>query len=142
MPEFRPTAPQAERLKKLFADGERELLAECNCILMQSVVEGPGDIHQRRINQIKQDLRDGSKQWVEEAIPECYLLGLKVIQPDLDIRSISAIHLQTMEVLAQNTLSRLLGMVDTVGRQIDDMIKVHNLAIIQQSLKSARREAS
>jgi hypothetical protein len=137
MSEFSPTAHQAQRLTKLFGDAERELLRECNCILLQSVIEGPGDPAQQRINQIKKELLDGCRQWVQEAIPECYLLGLKKVQGEFFYDTLGAQHMQALEVLAQNTFSRLAGVVDVVGRQIDDMIKQHNLAIIQQSLKNA-----
>jgi hypothetical protein len=136
MPEFPPTAPQADRLKRLFEDAERELLRECNCILLQSVIEGPGDPAQQRINQIKKEMLEGCRQWVSEAIPECYLLGLKQAQGKVFYDTLGAQHLQAMEVLAQSTFSRLANVVDVIGRQIDDQIKQHNLAIIQQSLQN------
>jgi len=139
MPEFSPTKPQADRLAQLFQDAEIELLRECNRILMQSAIEGPGDQAQQRIAQIKGELLAGCKQWVEEAIPESYMQGLQSVKGDIFYDNLDAVHILAMESLAQNTYSRLAGVVDVVGRQIDDMIKQHNLAIVKQSLQSARK---
>ncbi len=137
MPEFPPTSPQAQRLIKLFEDAERELLRECNCILLQSSIIGPDDLRVARIKQIRAELLAGSRQWVEEAIPDCYLAGLRAARGNLDPTSLSPLHLQTMDVLAQSTFSRLAGVVDVVGRQIDDMIKQHNLAHLKAAMQKA-----
>lgn len=138
MPEFKPVSKDATRLKQLFEDAERALLRECNCILLKSTIVGQDDPAVKRIEQIKSELLAGCIQWVEEAITASYLKGLQVAQEEATMESLGELHIKAMEALAQNTYSRLAGVVDVVGRQIEDMIKSHDLAIIKQSIQIAR----
>jgi hypothetical protein len=122
---------QAQRLIKLYDQAEKEILKECNRLLLKNP-ESYSLAWQKtvlqRVKQIRGDLLDGSRTWCESAIPDSYMKG--VAWADADplagqklMAGFGGIHQQAVEVLADNSFSRLSDVGNTVGRRVDDIFR-------------------
>lgn len=122
---------QALRLIRMYGDAEKEILKECNRLLLKNP-ESYSMAWQKtvlaRVQQIRGDLLAGSRTWCQEAIPDSYMKG--VAWADADpltgnkvMAGFGSIHQQAVEVLADNAYSRLENVVHVVGRQTDDIFR-------------------
>lgn len=136
MPEKSPLSDaQARRLIKLYDQAEKEILKECNRLLLKSP-ESYSLAWQKtvlaRVKQVRGELLAGSRTWCSEAIPDSYMKG--VAWADADplagtklMGGFGGIHQQAVEVLADNTFSRLSDVNNVVGRRVDDIFRTISL---------------
>jgi len=132
MPTKKPLSDaQAQRLIKLYDQAEKEILKECNRLLLKNP-ESYSLAWQKtvlaRTRQIRKGLLDGSRTWCSEAIPDSYMKGMAWADADpLAGQKLMAgfgkIHQQAVEVLAENSYSRLLDVNNVVGRRVDDIFR-------------------
>ena len=132
MPDNNPLSDaQAQRLIKLYGEAEKEILKECNRLLLKNP-ESYSLAWQKtvlaRVQQIRGDLLKGSRTWCQEAIPDSYMKG--VAWADTDplagqklMAGFGSIHQQAVEVLADNAYSRLADVNSVVGRRVDDVFR-------------------
>ena len=122
---------QAQRLIRLYDEAEREILKECNRLLLKNP-ESYSLAWQKtilqRVQQIRADLLTGSRTWCEEAIPDSYMKGVAWADADplagtKTLAGFGSIHQQAVEVLADNTYSRLQDVNNVVGRRVDDVFR-------------------
>jgi hypothetical protein len=117
---------QAQRLTQLYSDGEREILNE----LGKALVKGNSTTHLKlvlnNVQAIREDLLAGARTWMEQALPEAYLEGMKEAGVGA-VTSFSGIHQQAMQVLAENTYQRMVYVDQVIGRRTDDIYR--NLAL-------------
>lgn len=122
---------QAKRLIQLYGDAEKELLAECNRLLLKNP-ESYSLAWQKtllqRVQQIRGDLLAGSRTWCEEAIPDSYMKGMAWADADplagqKLMAGFGSIHQQAVEVLADNAYSRLTDVNSVIGRRVDDVFR-------------------
>lgn len=122
---------QAQRLIRLYGEAEKEILKECNRLLLKNP-ESYSLAWQKtilqRVQQIRGDLLKGSRDWCQEAIPDSYMKG--VAWADTDplagqklMAGFGSIHQQAVEVLADNAYSRLADVNSVVGRRVDDVFR-------------------
>jgi hypothetical protein len=132
MPDSSPLSDaQAQRLIRLYGEAEKEILAECNRLLLKNP-ESYSLAWQKtllqRVQQIRADLLKGSRDWCQEAIPDSYMKG--VAWADADplagtkvLAGFGSVHQQAVEVLADNAYSRLSDVNNVVGRRVDDIFR-------------------
>jgi hypothetical protein len=122
---------QAQRLIRLYGAAEKEILKECNRLLLKNP-ESYSIAWQKtvlaRVRQIRGELLAGSSTWCSEAIPASYMKG--VAWADADplsgqkvLAGFGSIHQQAVEVLADNAYSRLQDVNNMVGRRVDDVFR-------------------
>jgi len=132
MPKINPLSnAQAERLIKLYSGAEKEILKECNRLLLKNP-ESYSLAWQKtvlqRVKQIRDDLLKGSRTWCSEAIPDSYMRGMAWADADplagqKLMAGFGSIHQQAVEVLADNTFSRFSDVNNVVGRRVDDIFR-------------------
>lgn len=132
MPTISPLSDaQAQRLIRLYGEAEKELLAECNRLLLKNP-ESYSLAWQKtllaRVQQIRADLLKGSRDWCQEAIPDSYMKGVAWADKDplagtKTLAGFGSIHQQAVEVLANNAYSRLEDVNSVVGRRVDDVFR-------------------
>jgi hypothetical protein len=132
MPDSSPLSDaQAKRLIQLYGEAEKEILKECNRLLLKNP-ESYSLAWQKtllaRVQQIRGDLLAGSRTWCEQAIPDSYMKG--VTWADADplsgqkvLAGFGSIHQQAVEVLADNAYSRLEDVNNVVGRRVNDVFR-------------------
>jgi hypothetical protein len=81
-----------------------------------------------RTRQIRKGLLDGSRTWCSEAIPDSYMKGMAWADADplagqKLMAGFGGIHQQAVEVMAENTFSRLSDVNSVVGRRVDDIFR-------------------
>lgn len=123
---------QASRLIKMYDAGEKDILKEINRLLLKAKTPEYSLAWQKqmlgRVQQIRGQLLAGSRTWCQEAIPASYIEGFKFADTDPLIGSavragFGAIHQQAVQVLAENTYSRLSSVDQIVGRNVDDIFR-------------------
>jgi hypothetical protein len=132
MPDNNPLSDaQAQRLIKLYGEAEKEILKECNRLLLKNP-ESYSLAWQKtilqRVQQIRGDLLKGSRTWCQEAIPDSYMKGVSWADTDplagqKLMAGFGSIHQQAVEVLADNAYSRLADVNAVVGRRVDDVFR-------------------
>jgi hypothetical protein len=132
MPSKNPLSDaQANRLIRMYGEAEKEILKECNRLLLKNP-ESYSLAGQKtvlaRVQQIRGDLLQGSRTWCSEATPDSYMKG--VAWADSDPRAgtkllagFGSIHQQAVEVLADNAYSRLEDVNNVVGRRVNDVFR-------------------
>lgn len=133
---------QARRLIQLYDEAEREILKECNRLLLknpESYSLAWANTILQRIRQIRGDLLNGSRTWCEEAIPDSYMAGIKWADKDpligtKLIAGFGGVHEQAAQVLAENAYSRLEDVDRVVGRRIDDIFRSVSLEATKGSV--------
>ena len=122
---------QAQRLIRLYGEAEKEILKECNRLLLKNP-ESYSLAWQKtllqRVQQIRGDLLTGSRDWCQEAIPDSYMKGVAWADADplagtKTLAGFGSIHQQAVEVLADNAYSRLQDVNSVVGRRVDDVFR-------------------
>ena len=122
---------QAQRLIQMYDGAEKEILKECNRLLLKNP-ESYSLAWQKtilaRVQQIRGDLLDGSRTWCQEAIPDSYLKGVSWADADplagqKLLAGFGSIHQQAVDVLAENSYSRLADVGNVVGRRVDDIFR-------------------
>jgi hypothetical protein len=125
------TDAQAQRLIKLYGEAEKEILAECNRLLLKNP-ESYSLAWQKtllqRVQQIRGDLLKGSRDWCQEAIPDSYMKGVAWANADplagtQTLAGFGSVHQQAVETLADNAYSRLSDVNSVVGRRVDDVFR-------------------
>jgi hypothetical protein len=134
MPKKKPNPlsdAQAKRLIRMYDQAEKEILKECNRLLLKNP-ESYSIAWQKtvlaRTRQIRGDLLAGSRTWCQEAIPESYMKGVSWADADALagtklMAGFGGIHQQAVEVLAENTFSRLSDVNNVVGRRVEDIFR-------------------
>jgi hypothetical protein len=122
---------QAKRLIQLYGEAEKEILKECNRLLLKNP-ESYSLAWQKtllqRVQQIRGDLLKGSRDWCQEAIPDSYMKGVAWANSDplagtKTLAGFGSIHQQAVEVLADNAYSRLEDVNNVVGRRVNDVFR-------------------
>jgi hypothetical protein len=122
---------QAQRLIRLYDEAEREILKECNRLLLKNPESYSLSWQKtllQRVQQIRADLLAGSRTWCQEAIPDSYMKGVSWADADplagtKVLAGFGSIHQQAVEVLADNAYSRLQEVNSVVGRRVDDVFR-------------------
>ena len=132
MPSISPLSDaQAKRLIQMYDGAEKEILNECNRLLLKNP-ESYSLAWQKtilaRVQQIRGDLLKGSRTWCQEAIPDSYMKGVSWADADplagqKLLAGFGSIHQQAVEVLSENTFSRLSDVNNVVGRRVDDVFR-------------------
>jgi len=133
---------QARRLIDFYGEAEKELLRECNRLLLSATPKYSAarvNTLLQRIRQIRGDLLNGSRTWCESAIPDSYMAGIKWADKDplagtKLIAGFGNIHTQAAQVLAENAYSRLEDVDRVVGRRIDDIFRSVSLEATKGSV--------
>jgi hypothetical protein len=129
-----PSDAQAKRLIKFYNEAEILILNECSKILLGKDLYNA----QERIDQIKKDLLEGSRQWAEEALPDSYQKGIdaadELIPKDKEsIADFEQIHTKTIASISEEAYSRLADVVSVVGRRIDAIFQTMDLQTAKKS---------
>ncbi len=127
------TDAQAKRLIKLYDQAEKEILKECNRLLLKSP-ESYSPAWQKtvlaRVKQVRGELMDGSRTWCSEAIPDSYMKGVAFgdsLSSAPLMGGFGGIHQQAAQLLADNAYSRLEQVDHVVGRRVDDIFRTISL---------------
>lgn len=119
---------QAERLIRLYTAAENEILVEYNKALLKGNDLKNLTALKNNVAAIRKDLLAGGRTWCEEAIPALYQAAMAEVDSGLAAQiAFGAIHQQAMQVLAENTFSRLQEVDAVIGRRVDDVYR--NLAL-------------
>ncbi len=128
MPPKRLSEAQAERLIRLYDAAEKEILAEYNRALLKGNDLKNLTALKNNVAAIRKDLLAGGRTWCEEAIPALYQAAMAEVDSGLAAQiAFGAIHQQAMQVLAENTFSRLQEVDAVIGRRAEDVYR--NLAL-------------
>ncbi|MCK9570682.1 phage minor capsid protein [Candidatus Pacearchaeota archaeon] len=151
---------QAQRLIRLYDGGEKEILREVNRLLLKSPESYSANWQKTilsRVREIRSQLLKGGKTWAEEAIPASYMHGMEWADKDplsgnQVIAGFGKIHTEAVQVLAENTYSRLVDVDTVVGRKTEDIFRRVSLENVrgsvigyqttQQAAKRIRKELS
>lgn len=119
---------EVERLVLFYEAAERDILNGLNRALLRGNQTQYLETMKQNVEVILRDLRSGSKQWCEEAIPRVYIEGTKYAEGQLlrkgqALAGFGDIHQQAAQVLAESTYNRLLGVTETIGRQAQDIFR-------------------
>lgn len=120
---------EIKRLVKFYEKVEREIIRQVTGGLLKG-----GDANYlhgmlRNVQAILNDLRAGSLEWCEEAIPRIYTDGVKIADMQIELSGeavvpgFGAIHQQAAQVLAENTFGRFNDVADFIGRRVDDIYR-------------------
>jgi hypothetical protein len=123
---------QANRLIKMYDQGEKDILKEINRLLLKADTPEYSLAWQKtvlaRVRQIRGDLLAGSRTWCQQAIPSTYIEGFKwadadELAGDQVIAGFGGVHQQAVQVLAENAYSRFSSVDQIVGRQTEDIFR-------------------
>ena len=133
MPESPLSDAQARRLIKLYDQAEKEILKECNRLLLKSP-ESYSLSWQKtvlaRVKQVRGELLAGSRTWCSEAIPDSYMKGVAFgdsLSSTPRMGGFGGIHQQAAQLLADNAYSRLEQVDQVIGRRVDDIFRTISL---------------
>ena len=145
---------QAQRLIKLYAEAEKEILTEISRLLLKDpAAKGYSVAWQKtllqRVKQIRGELEKGSRDWCKEAIPKSYMQGVEWADKDplagKELQAgFGAIHQQAAQILSDNAYNRLDSVNQVVGRNVDDIIRSVSLEAAKGSVlgyKTTRQAA-
>lgn len=122
---------QARRLIRLYDEGEKEILREVNRLLLKSP-ESYSLSWQKtvlaRVREIRAQLLAGGKTWTGEAISASYMKGVEWADKDplsgnQVLAGFGKIHTEAVNVLAENTYSRLVDVDTVIGRKTEDVFR-------------------
>ena len=120
---------EINRLVKFYEQAEREILDRINRALLRGNQTEYLDAMKKNVEAILQQLREGNRTWVEQAIPRVYTEGLKNADAMLNDAGVTlkagfgAIHQQAAQVLAENAFQRFEDVVQVIGRQVNDIYR-------------------
>lgn len=120
---------EINRLVKFYEQAEREILDQLNRALLRGNKTEYLAQMKRNIEAILQQLREGNRTWCEQAIPRVYSQGLYNADAMLKDTGATikagfgAIHQQAAQVLAENAFNRFEDVVQTIGRQVNDIYR-------------------
>lgn len=120
------TEPQAQRLAKLYEAGEVQILEEITKALLKGNDIMGLQTMLRNVRKIRADLLRGGRIWSEQVIPALYSQAIDAVDGSLRgelLSGFGAIHQQAMQVLAENTYSRLVDVDTIIGRRVDDLYR-------------------
>jgi len=131
---------EAQRLAKLYMQAELEILRE----LDRAMARG-NDLRYLRsllenVQHITEELLDGTRTWVEQAVPRVYRQGLDEAERQLQKAGLAprfgfgAVHQQAVKLLADNTFQRLTDVVQVIGRRVEDVYREVALETTRQSI--------
>lgn len=120
---------QANRLVKLYDQGEKEILQNINKMLLKNPASRSA-LYQKqvldRVRQIRGDLLSGARTWTHEAPLAGYIEGFKWADADAlagkgIIAGFGSIHQQAISALADQAYSRLVSVDNTIARTTEDI---------------------
>ena len=130
MPDVRKFSDaEINRLVKFYEQAEREILDRLNRALLRGNKTEYLEQMKKNIEAILQQLREGNRTWVEQAIPRVYSEGLRnadAMLKDIGVSTsaaFGAIHQQAAQVLAENAFQRFEDVVQVIGRQVNDIYR-------------------
>lgn len=132
MPESPLSDAQAKRLIQLYSEAEKEILKECNRLLLKNP-ESYSLAWQKtvlaRVKQVRGELLAGSRTWCSEAIPDSYMKGVAFGDSlsSTPLMGFGGIHQQAAQLLADNAYSRLAQVDQVIGRRVDDIFRTVSL---------------
>lgn len=119
---------QAKRLIQLYTEAEREILAEYNRALLKGNDLKNLTALKNNVAAIRKDLLAGGRTWCEDAIPALCQAAMADVDSAMAAQVVfGAVHQQAMQVLAENTFSRLQEVDAVIGRRAEDVYR--NLAL-------------
>jgi hypothetical protein len=131
---------EASRLIQLYNDAEVEILREINRAQMKGKNVQYLQTMLRNVRAILEDLRNGSRQWCEEAIPDVYSKAMDAVNTALKaeglpvIAGFGAIHQQAVHVLAESAYNRFDDVTQFIGRRVDDIYRQMALQAVRGSV--------
>lgn len=127
-------------LLKLYSTAEKDIESILNELIAKGKYTAYYQQLSGKIKELIDDLNKDAKDWVEKSIKRNYLegisdaekgfrkLNLKVEVPDI------ILYTQAINILAQNTYSRLLDVSQTIGRRTNDIFRTVALEEIRGSV--------
>lgn len=120
---------EVDRLIQFYTEAEREILDKLNRALLRGNKTEYLVAMKKNVEAILRDLRNGSRTWVEQAIPRVYAKG--VVTADTMIKAkgnsvvggFGAIHQQAAQVLAENTFQSLDSVAQLIGRRTESIYR-------------------
>jgi hypothetical protein len=131
---------EASRLIQLYNDAESEILREINRALMKGKNAQYLQTMLRNVRAILEDLRSGSRQWCEEAIPDVYSKAMDAVNTALKAEGLpvaagfGAIHQHAVHVLAESAFNRFDDVARFIGRRVDDIYRHMALQALRGSV--------
>lgn len=131
---------EAARLIRLYAIAEAEIINEINKALLKGNKIEYLQTMLRNVQQILYELRQGSRQWSEEAIPDVYQKSVDFIDEQVAqvetkaAIGFGAIHQQAVQILAENAYQRFEDVAQVIGRQANDIYRQIALESIRGSV--------
>jgi hypothetical protein len=116
------TDAEAERLIKLYAKAEKDILAATNKALLKGNSTRNLDAMIVRVRQIRKSLLSGAREWCDAAIPTAYEAGMEGTGLTA-IAGNGEIHQQAMKILADNVYGRFEQVDQVVGRSVADIYR-------------------
>jgi hypothetical protein len=117
--------PQVARLTKLYGLAEKDILNEVSKALLKNpdrkLTALKGML--QNVQQTRAELLAGSKQWVEEIVPQFYEAGVEGVDAALGMLEYGAVHQEAMQVLADQTFSAFQEIDHVIGRRTDDLYR-------------------
>jgi len=134
------TEQQAERLARLYAAAESDLMNE----ISRALIKGNQTQYLKgmlsNVQAIITNLQKGVLTWCGEAVPALYIDGANYAGNALTnagydvVAGFGAIHQEAMQVLADNTYQSLAQITQTIGRQTQDIYRQLALENIRGSV--------
>jgi hypothetical protein len=130
---------EVARLVQLYTEAEREILNEINRALLRGNKIEYLQAMLANVRAILEDLRNGSRQWCEEAIPRVYVASTQAVDTQIIaigqvVVGFGAIHQQAVQVLAETAYNRFDDVVLTIGRRVDDIYRTLALEAVRGSV--------
>ena len=134
------SAAEAKRLARLYMQAELEILRQLDRAMSRG-----NDLRYLRnllnnVQNVIEDLLDGSRTWTEEAIPRVYRQGLEEAEIQLQKAGLiprfgfGTVHQQAVKVLADNVFQRLSDVTQVIGRRVEDIYREVALETTRQSI--------
>lgn len=120
---------EINRLIRFYEQAEREILDSINRALLRANKTEYLVQMRQNVLAILEQLREGNRTWCSEAIPRVYSVGMNTADAMLRetgasvMTGFGAIHQQAAQVLAENAYQRFDDVVQTIGRQVDDIYR-------------------
>lgn len=124
-------APEVNRLARLYADAERDILRLITQRLEKGLEAEYYEFLEHQIEVILGSLNGESRKWCEEVIPSLYQRAAQVAEKEVKKAkkkvavgfTFGGIHQQAVQVLAENTYAKLQDIIQTIGRRVQDVYR-------------------
>lgn len=130
----------ARRLLRLYEAAERDIAQEISRALLRGNQTQYLYAMQQQVEAKLDELRRQTRTWVQAELPRLYSAGVNVANRELREAGIPIrttfghIHQQAVQVLADNSYDALIGMTNTIGRQVAGIYRTMGLESVRGSV--------